>query len=142
MTGWVEPGDAEMRDILTRTRTIAVVGVSPNPGRDSNSVYRYLADTGQYQLFPVNPTISELDGEKVYPSLRELPVVPDLVDVFRRAEHLPAVADEAISVGAQTLWFQLGLWDDAVAATAHAAGLAVVMDRCLKVDHRRLLRRR
>ena len=88
----------------------------------------------------MNPTISEVDGTAVYPSLADLPVVPDLVDVFRRHEFLPSVLQETIDVGAKTLWLQQGLWHEQVARDGEAAGLQVVMDRCLKVDHARLLR--
>ncbi len=87
----------------------------------------------------MNPTISEVDGTPVYPSLADLPVVPDLVDVFRRRDHLPSVLDDTIKVGAKTLWLQLGLADEQVDRDGAAAGLQVVMDRCLKVDHARLL---
>ena len=132
---WTEPDDAAIRSILRTTRTVAIVGVSPDPMRASNEVYRYLARRADYELYLVNPTISELDGRTVYPSLADLPVVPDMVDVFRRREHLPSVTADAIGVGAKTLWLQLGLWDDEVARDGFAAGLQVVMDRCLKVEH-------
>ena len=88
----------------------------------------------------VNPTISEVEGTRCTPQLAELPVAPDLVDVFRRHEHLPAVLEDTIKVGAKVLWLQLGLWHEQVARDGEAAGLQVVMDRCLKVDHARLLR--
>ena len=92
-----------------------------------------------YELYLVNPTISEVDGTPVHPSLADLPVVPDLVDVFRRRDHLPSVLADTIAVGAKTLWLQQGLSHDQVARDGEAAGLQVVMDRCLKVDHARLL---
>ena len=136
---WTEPDDAELRDILHSTRTVAIVGVSPDPMRPSNEVYRYLASRSGYELYLVNPTIAELDGRPVYPELADLPVVPDMVDVFRRHDQLPSVGAEAIAVGAKTLWLQLGLWHEQVARDAHAAGLHVVMDRCLKVEHAGLL---
>jgi uncharacterized protein len=134
-TTWAEPDDAALRDILRATRTVAIVGVSPNPMRPSNEVYRYLATRTGYELYAVNPTITELDGRPVYPALADLPVVPDLVDVFRRYDQLEAVAADAIAVGAKTLWLQQGLWHEHVAHEAHGAGLGVVMDRCLKVEH-------
>ena len=96
--------------ILRETRTVAIVGASANPLRPSYSVWTYLKSTGDYDLQLVNPTISEVDGTPVYPSLAELPVVPDLVDVFRRHEHLPSVLEDTIKVGAKTLWLQSGLW--------------------------------
>ena len=130
---------AEIDRILRETRTIAIVGASANRTRAVYGVWKYLASASNYELFLVNPTISEIDGTPTYPSLAALPVVPDLVDVFRRSEHLPAVLEEAIEVGAKTLWLQSGLWDDQVARDGMAAGLQVVMDRCLKVEHARLL---
>lgn len=102
-------------------------------------MWRYLESASDYECYLVNPTISEIDGTPTYPDLAALPVVPDLVDVFRRHEHLPAVLDEAIAVGAKTLWLQSGLWDRRVARDGAAAGLQVVMDRCLKVEHARML---
>lgn len=129
----------DIAQILGQTRTIAVVGASANPDRPSNEVYHYLRSTGDYTLYPVNPTITELDGDTVYPSLADLPVVPDLVDVFRRQQELPAVLSEVLALPQRpkTLWLQLGLSDERVAAEARAAGIQVVMDRCLKVDHAR-----
>src|SRR5690349_21913337 len=126
--------------ILRDTRTVAIVGVSDNPRRPSHEVWSYLKSASDYQLYLVNPTISEVDGTAVYPSLADLPVVPDLVDVFRRHEFLPSVLQDTIDVGAKTLWLQQGLWHEQVARDGEAAGLQVVMDRCLKVDHARLLR--
>ncbi len=98
-------------------------------------MWRYLEAAGDYDLYLVNPTIDAVEGTPTYPDLASLPVVPDLVDVFRRREHLREVLDEAIEVGAKTLWLQSGLWDEQVARDGEAAGLQVVMDRCLKVDH-------
>jgi len=138
MTTWTEPDAAALRSILRDTKSIAIVGVSPNPTRPSNEVYDYLASASDYQLYLVNPTIIELDGRRVYPSLRDLPVAPDLVDVFRRQDHLRSVLDDAIAVGAKVLWLQQGLWDEQVARDAQAAGMRVVMDHCLKVEHARL----
>jgi predicted CoA-binding protein len=88
-------------------------------------------------VYLVNPRETEILGRPVYPSLRDLPVVPDIVDVFRRHDDLPGVAQEAIDVGAQTLWLQLGSWNEEAAAIAESAGLAVVMDRCIKIEHAR-----
>ena len=130
---------ATLQRILKETRTVAIVGVSPDPLRPSNEVWSYLKAASDYTLYLVNPTISEVDGTTVYPSLADLPVVPDLVDVFRRHEFLPGVLQDTISVGAKTLWLQQGLWHEQVARDGEAAGMQVVMDRCLKVDHARLL---
>ncbi|MGC2655243.1 MAG: CoA-binding protein [Mycobacterium sp.] len=139
MTGFWRD-EVDLQRILRETRTIAVVGASNKPARPSYGVYRYLVATGDYQVFPVNPTITEIDGAPVYPSLAELPVVPDLVDVFRRLDEVPAVLAESLALQPRpkTLWLQQGLWDEQVARDATAAGLQVVMDRCLKVDHARL----
>lgn len=136
---WTEPDDYAVRALLTATRTIAVVGVSPDPLRPSNGVYRYLRSSSSYELYPVNPTIDELDGQPTYPDLAALPVVPDMVDVFRRQDHLRSVLDQAIAVGAKSIWLQQGLWDEQLALDAQAAGMQVVMDRCLEVEHVRLL---
>lgn len=136
---WTEPDDHAVRDLLSETRTIAVVGVSPNPMRPSNDVYRYLASRTDYELYPVNPMIDELDGRPVYPTLSALPVVPDMVDVFRRSDQLRPVLDQAIAVGAKSIWLQQGLWDEELARDAESAGMRVVMDRCLMVDHARLI---
>jgi uncharacterized protein len=129
----------EIEQILRETRTVAIVGVSHDPLRPSYSVWQYLKSATDYELYLVNPTINEIDGTPVYPSLADLPVVPDLVDVFRRHEHLPGVLEDTIKVGAKVLWLQVGLWHEQVARDGEAAGLHVVMDRCLKVDHARLL---
>jgi len=130
----------DIEQILRETHTVAIVGASANPSRASHEVWRYLQSSSDYDLYLVNPTISEVEGTRVYPSLADLPVVPDLVDVFRRHEYLPAVLEDTIKVGAKVLWLQLGLWHEQVARDGEAAGLQVVMDRCLKVDHARILR--
>jgi predicted CoA-binding protein len=134
------PDDQILRQILTETRTIAVVGASDKPARPSNEIYSYLVKTGQFQVFPVNPTITDIDGAQVFSSLADLPVVPDMVDVFRRREDLPSVLDDVLALEQRpkTLWLQEGLWHDEVGRKAEAAGLQVVMDRCLMVEHVRL----
>ena len=129
----------DLERILRETRSVAIVGVSADPMRPSHGVWQYLKSATDYELYLVNPTLREIDGDTVYPSLADLPVVPDMVDVFRRREHLHSVLQETIDVGAKTLWLQQGLWDDDVARDGAAAGLQVVMDRCLKIDHARLL---
>lgn len=131
----------ELRDLLRRVRTIAVVGLSPKPIRPSHSVARYLQQAG-YRIVPVNPGHSEILGEKSYPTLsaaaREHTI--DVVDVFRRTEHAGAVVDEAIALRPppQLIWLQQGVVDAAAQARAVAAGIAFVMDRCLAVEHRHL----
>jgi predicted CoA-binding protein len=128
----------DIEQILRETHTVAIVGISANPLRPSYGVWSYLSSASDYELYLVNPTINEVDGTPVYPSLDEVPVVPDLVDVFRRREHLPSVLDDTIAVGAKILWLQQGLWHEQVARDGEAAGLQVIMDRCLKVEHARL----
>lgn len=132
--------DAALQRILRATRTIAVVGASDKWTRPSHDVYRYLISTGDYEIYPVNPRITQIDGVPVYRSLADLPVVPDMVDVFRRFDELPAVLAEALALQPRpkTLWLQQGLWHEQVARDATAAGLQVVMDRCLKIEHARL----
>jgi predicted CoA-binding protein len=134
---WVGPDALTRQRILRETKSVAIVGASANPSRASYFVWTYLKSTSDYNLYLVNPTISEVDGTRVYPSLAELPVVPDLVDVFRRHDDLPSVLDDTIKVGAKTIWLQLGLWHEQVARDGEAAGLQVVMDRCLKIEHAR-----
>jgi predicted CoA-binding protein len=134
---WTPPTAEERLALLRQTRTVAIVGASPNPARASYFVATYLFAETDYEIWFVNPTATEILGRPVYPSLAELPIVPDLVDVFRRPQDLLGVAEEAIAVGARTLWMQLGLSHEEAARRAHAAGLNVVMDRCLKIEHAR-----
>lgn len=134
---WQPPSARERLAILQRTKTVAMVGASTNPARPSYFVATYLLSSTAYDVYFVNPRATELLGHPVYPSLADLPVVPDLVDVFRKHDDLPDVLDDAIAVGASTFWLQLGLWHEDVARKAEAAGLAVVMDRCLKIEHAR-----
>lgn len=130
--------DAGLRRLLQDTRTIAVVGMSPNPDRASNEVAQYLRGAG-YTIIPVNPACAKILGEKCYPSLREVPVPIDLVDVFRKPDDVMPVVEDAIAVGAKAVWLQLGVIATEAAARAEAAGLAVVMDHCTKIEHRRLV---
>jgi predicted CoA-binding protein len=123
--------------LLQRSRHVAIVGMSDNPARASHFVATYLLGATDYEVNFVNPRIDEALGRRVYPSLDALPSAPDIVDVFRRRDDLAAVTDEAIAAGARSVWFQLGLRDDQAAATAAAAGLDVVQDRCLKIEHAR-----
>lgn len=132
------PGDEALRRLLLEVRTVAVVGLSPDPGRPSHGVARYLQDAG-YRVVPVRPGVAELLGEPCFPSLLEVPVKVDLVDVFRRSEHVPELARQAVRIGARALWLQEGVREDAAAAEAEAAGLLVVQDRCILKEHRRLL---
>ena len=138
MTG-LQVTDDEMRNVLVRAQDVAVVGVSARADRPSHYVTQYLIDTGQYTVHVVNPGLDEVLGRTSYPSLQALPVEPDLVVVFRRAQDLPPVLSDALAARARGLWIQLGIVNDEVAAAAAAAGLDVVMDRCIMVEHRRLM---
>ena len=136
---WRPPSARERWEIISRTRSVAMVGASPNPSRPSYFVATYLLSSSCSfeEVWFVHPTADEILGRPVYKNLADLPGPPDLVDVFRRPADLPEVADEAIAAGAKALWLQLGLWDETVAQRAHAAGLDVVMNRCLKIEHAR-----
>lgn len=129
----------ELRALLRRARTIAVVGLSPKAIRPSHSVARYLQQAG-YRIVPVNPGHAEILGEKSYPTLRDAARdhTIDVVNVFRRSEHVGPVVDEAIALHPQLIWLQQGVVDAAAEARAAAAGIPFVMDRCLAVDHRHL----
>ena len=133
------PTDEEVRALLTRARTIAMVGLSDKPDRDSNEVARYLIGQG-YRIVPVNPTVPEILGARSYPSLSAIPsdVRIDVVDIFRRSDQVPPVVDEAIARRAPAVWMQLGVEHAGAAARARAAGAVVLENRCIMVDHRRL----
>ncbi|MHB0947757.1 MAG: CoA-binding protein [Gemmatimonadaceae bacterium] len=124
------PSDEEIRALLQGAPTIALVGASSKPDRPSHRIMRQLLDAG-FRVIPVSPTEREVLGQRAYPSLAELPSPPDIVDVFRRAEEAPAIADDAAAAGAKVLWLQQGITSEEAAARARAAGLTVVMDRCL-----------
>ncbi len=126
-----------LRRILGTTRTIAVVGLSANWYRPSFFAAKYMLDHG-YTIIPVNPAYPEVLGQPCYPSLRDVPVAIDMVDCFRKSAEIPALAEEAIAVGAKVLWMQLGVVSEPAKALAVAAGLEVVMDRCVKIEHARL----
>ncbi|WP_261987784.1 MULTISPECIES: CoA-binding protein [Microbacterium] len=134
---WEGPSQQQRFGILRRAKSVAIVGASNNPARASYFVATYLLSSTAYDVYLVNPRESEILGQPVYASLSDLPVVPDVVDVFRRHDDLPGVAQEAIEAGAQTLWLQLGSWNEDAAAIAEGAGLSVVMDRCIKIEHAR-----
>jgi predicted CoA-binding protein len=136
VTTVVEVSPRDRLRIIQGAESVALVGVSANPLRSSNFVATYLTRTN-LRMYPVNPNYEEVLGLRCYPSLSDLPEIPDIVDCFRRAEELPAVVEEAIAVGAKVVWFQLGLRNDHAAATAIEAGLEVVQDRCLKIEHAR-----
>jgi uncharacterized protein len=133
------PSDATLRSILSQARTIAVVGLSSKPDRDSHGVARYLQHRG-YKVVPVNPNETEVLGETAYPSLLDVPtdVAIDIVDVFRKAEETPPVAEQAVSIGARVLWLQEGIVSDEARRIAEEGGLTVVMDLCIRTTRARL----
>lgn len=131
--------DDVIRRILENAKTIAVVGASVKPWRDSNSIMQFLMLVG-YKVFPVNPNYSEVLGIRCVPLLSEVPEKVDIVDVFRQPEAVGGIVDEAIAVGAKAIWLQLGVVNEEGAAKAERAGLSVVMDHCIRVDYQRLFR--
>jgi uncharacterized protein len=133
-----EMNDSEIIEVLRAPKSVAVVGISDKPDRDSFQVARYLVDHG-CRVIPVNPFLESVLGLQCYPSLRDVPERIDIVDVFRRSETVPEIVDEAIAVGAKVVWMQLGVVHEEAAEKAERAGLKVVMDRCMKRDHSRLL---
>lgn len=134
---WVEPSAVERQSILRDTTSIAIVGASDNPSRASYFVGTYLLSSSNYRLWFVNPAATSILGHPAFPSLDALPETPDLVDVFRKPADLPQVLEESIAVGARTFWLQLGLSDVSVARRGEEAGLRVVMNRCVKIEHAR-----
>ncbi len=121
-------------------RTIAVIGLSEVPSKPSHYVSEYMQQHG-YKIYPVNPSIPEVLGEKSYPSLSDLPIKPDIVNVFRLPKFIPAIVEEMLQLKLPNLWVQLGIINLEAAARAEAAGIHVVMDRCIMVEHRRLTSR-
>ena len=130
--------DKEMKEILLTTKTIASVGLSGNPQKESYGIVAYLKEQG-YTIIPVNPTATEILGEKSYPDLESVPVKIDVVQVFRKPEDVPPVVEDAIKVGAKVVWMQEGIVNEEAAKRAREAGLQVVMDACMRATHRRLI---
>ena len=131
---------AQRRDLLDRSKTVAMVGASPNPTRPSYFVFSYLRTRGRLDVAPINPTIGQIDGVKAYPTLTAYAAergVPDIVDVFRRPDQVMPIVEEAIAVGARAVWFQYGVINEEAIRRADAAGLEVVVDRCIKVESAR-----
>jgi hypothetical protein len=128
----------DLRDILRSARVIAVVGHSDRPERTSYQIAQMLRREG-YVVYPVNPTVSHIDERTCYPDLASVPEPIDIVNVFRRSEYLDGVVEQAIAAGARTVWAQLGVVDEAAARRAEAAGLRMVMDRCIKIEYYRLM---
>jgi predicted CoA-binding protein len=128
----------ERNDLLRSAKTVAIVGISDKPDRPSYGVAKYLHESSEYELYFVNPMIETLFGLPAYKSLADIPVAIDIVDVFRKPEDCMSVLESAIEVGAKAIWLQLGIRNEEVAQKAHDAGMSVVMDRCILIDHRAL----
>src|SRR4030042_5081004 len=125
------------KEILNSNRVVAVVGLSPKPDRPSYRVASYLKKQG-YRIIPVNPSVREILGKACYPDLNSIPEPVDVVDIFRRAEEVPAIVEEAIKIGAKVVWMQEGVINEEAATRARGAGLLVVMDRCILKKHQKL----
>lgn len=134
---WMGPSAKERLGILQRSKSVAIVGASPNPSRSSYFVGTYLLQSSDYRVYFVNPNADEILGRKAYANLASLPEIPDIVDVFRKASDIPSVMDDALAVGAKTVWVQLGIWNQEAAEYGEKKGLTVVMDRCIKIEHAR-----
>lgn len=130
--------DKEMKEILLSAKTIASVGLSSNQEKESYWIASYLREQG-YRIIPVNPTATEILGEKAYPDLSSVPEKVDVVQVFRKPEDVPPVVDEAMQIGAKVVWMQEGISHEESAQKARAAGLQVIMDACMRATHRRLM---
>lgn len=130
--------DAEIRQILLATRTIATVGFSTKPDRPGYYVPEYMMAKG-YRIIPVNPAIKEILGQKAYPDLLSIPEKIDLVQIFRPPQDVPPIVDQAIQIGAKYIWMQIGAVNEAAAEKARAAGLLVVMNLCMMIEHQRLM---
>ncbi|HEX7702714.1 MAG TPA: CoA-binding protein [Kofleriaceae bacterium] len=134
----MNPTDEQLKTILTEAKTIAMVGASENPEKPSHRIFKELLAAG-YHVIPVNPRETSVLGEKAVASLAEIKEPVDIVDVFRRAEETPPIADEAAALGAKTLWLQAGISNDETAARARAHGMTIVMDKCIGATHRTLI---
>jgi predicted CoA-binding protein len=128
------PSDETLRTLLTEARTIAMVGASSNADKPSHGIMKKMLAAG-YHVIPVNPRETEVLGQKAFASLRDIPEKVDIVDVFRRAEDTPPIADEAVAIGAKAIWLQSGISNDETARRAAAGGLLAVMDLCIGVEH-------
>jgi predicted CoA-binding protein len=128
------PGNDELRQLLTSATTVAIIGASGNPDKASHGIMQKLQQAG-YKVIPVNPKDPEILGERAYPSLLDVPEKIDIVDVFRRAEDTPSIADDAVTIGAKALWLQSGISNEETARRAEAGGLRVVMDACIGATH-------
>ena len=136
---WNAPSNSEVKELLERSKSVAIVGISDKEDRASYQVARWLQTHSHFTLFFVNPVIDEVLGQKTYASLADISEQIDIVDVFRKSEDCPAVLDAAIAVGAKSIWLQLGICNSDVAERGAAAGMQVVMDRCIKIDYADLI---
>ncbi|MEH0059894.1 CoA-binding protein [Auritidibacter ignavus] len=138
---WTGPSAPERLSLLRQSQSIAIVGASDKSFRASNFVATYLLSSTTFNVYFINPVLAEKGGKilghKVYPSLDALPIVPDIVDVFRKPEDTPGVVEEAHNIGAKSVWLQLGIWNEEAAHLAESYGMDVVMDRCVKIEHAR-----
>ncbi len=134
---WHEPNDMERAQILNKSKTVAIVGASDNTSRASFFVITYLLASSNFDLYFVNPGVESISGKKTYKSLKEIPVPIDIVDVFRKPDAISEVMDEAIAIKAKTFWMQLGISNQEAAEKGAAAGMNVVQNRCLKIEHAR-----
>ena len=130
--------DTDITSLLTGAHTIALVGASPKPYRDANRIMHFLIDAG-YTVYPVNPAYEEIDGIKCFPDVKSIPAKIDIVDIFRNPDYVLPVIDDAIAANAKSVWMQLGVINEEAMQRAEAAGLLVVMDQCILIDHRRLI---
>lgn len=136
---WTAPTSAEIKSLLQESKSVAIVGISNKEDRASYQVARWLQQNSHFTLYFVNPVINEVLGQKCYPSLADIPDEIDIVDVFRKAEDCPSVLEKTIAIGAKSIWLQLGIVNEEVAVKGSAAGMRVVMDRCIKVDYANLI---
>jgi predicted CoA-binding protein len=136
---WSAPTNADVKALLEKSKNVAIVGISNKEDRASYQVAKWLQQNSHFNLFFVNPVIDEVLGQKTYPSLADIQEEIDIVDVFRKAEDCPSVLEKAIAIGAKSIWLQLGITNDEVAAVGTEAALEVVMDRCIKIDYANLI---
>ena len=136
---WQNPDDDAIRNILASAKHIAVVGCSPKPDRTSHQITQFLIEQG-YQVYPIHPKADTILGQKVYANLSDVPTPIDIVDVFRKPEFTPPIAESACKIGAKTLWLQQGIINEEAWSIAHNHGLNCIMDRCIAVMHRLLIR--
>jgi predicted CoA-binding protein len=136
---WIPPSNAQIKELLTQSQNVAIVGISNKEDRASYQVAKWLQHNSHFTLFFVNPVIDEVLGQKTFASLADIPAPIDIVDVFRKAEDCPPVLEKAITAGAKAIWLQLGISHNEVAEKGMEAGLEVVMDRCIKIDYAALM---